>query len=169
MNAPPPSPLTYLQFHSRGGDLRLISPFLVTAPTHAIDLIDRLGFAPVFSLGTAEWQSVPDTPGVYVLFDREETIYVGMAGRDRKGSLRRRLRDHASGQIVNMFAQYLLFDRLLFTDDPPRTPREATLRCREYIRKYCAARYLALDNKADAVRIEKTLRQALNPSFNGTG
>ena len=141
----------------------------MTASTNAIDFINRLGFAPVFSLGTADWQSVPETPGVYVLFDREEIIYVGMAGRDRKGSLRRRLRDHASGQIVNMFAQYLLFDRLLFTDDPPRTPREATLRCREYIREYCAARYLALDDKADAVRIEKTLRQALNPSFNGTG
>ena len=139
------------------------------APADSNDLIDRLGFAPVFSLGSADWNSVPDTPGAYVIFDREEAIYVGMAGRDGKGSLRRRLRDHASGQIVNMFAQYLLFDRLLFTDDPPRTPREARLCCRAYVREYCVARFLSVDHKADAIHVEKNLRQALNPSFNGTG
>ena len=68
-----------------------------------------------------------------------------------------------------MFAQYLLFDRLLSKGDLPRTPREATLRCRHYIREYCTARYLPFDDKADAMSTEKTLRKKLNPSFNGTG
>jgi excinuclease UvrABC nuclease subunit len=52
-----------------------------------------------------DWKAVPEQPGAYVIYDKDEVIYVGMAGRDQNGSLRRRLRDHASGQIVNMFAQ----------------------------------------------------------------
>src|SRR5690348_12264541 len=62
---------------------------------------DRVRFSEV------AWPRVPDEPGVYVIYDIDEVIYVGMAGRDGKGSLRNRLKDHASGQIVNMFAQYL--------------------------------------------------------------
>jgi len=58
------------------------------------------------------WANIPDTPGAYVIYDQEEVIYVGMAGRDGKGSLQRRLRDHASGQIVNMFAQHLFLSRV---------------------------------------------------------
>ena len=52
-----------------------------------------------------------------MIYDEDEVIYVGMAGRDRKGSLHRRLRDHASGQIVNMFAQYLFLSRVQFASD----------------------------------------------------
>lgn len=129
-------------------------------------ILDVLGFAPPFSMGEADWSTVPDTPGVYVLFDQDEVVYVGMAGRDQKGSLRRRLRDHASGQIVNMFAQYLLFARLLVGDDRPKTPRQAALRCRAYIRARCAARTLSLTSKAEAVSIERMLRQRLQPAFN---
>ncbi|HET9866253.1 MAG TPA: hypothetical protein VFQ06_03080, partial [Nitrospira sp.] len=44
-----------------------------------------------------DWATIPDVAGAYVIFDGDEVIYVGMAGRDRGGSLRRRLRDHASG------------------------------------------------------------------------
>lgn len=130
------------------------------------EILDHLGFAPEFALGEADWSTVPDMPGVYVISEGGEVIYVGMAGRDQKGSLRRRLRDHASGQIVNMLAQYLLFARLLTGDDPPRSPREATLRCRAHIRAHCAARVLALTDKTEAARIERTLRRALRPSFN---
>ena len=54
------------------------------------------------------WSEVPDRPGVYVIYDDDEVLYVGMAGRNGRGSLRNRLRDHASGQIVHMFARYLL-------------------------------------------------------------
>ncbi|MBW2532860.1 MAG: hypothetical protein JRI55_15310, partial [Deltaproteobacteria bacterium] len=62
---------------------------------------DRIAFRDV------NWSLVPAEPGVYVIYDGEEVVYVGMSGRNGKGSLRNRLRDHASGQIVNMFAQYL--------------------------------------------------------------
>jgi hypothetical protein len=34
---------------------------------------------------------------VYVIHDLDEVVYVGMAGRNGKGTLRNRLRDHASG------------------------------------------------------------------------
>src|SRR6266571_4471941 len=59
------------------------------------------------AFATVKWHSIPDQPGVYVIADQNEVVYVGMAGRNGKGSIRNRLRDHASGQIVNMFAQYL--------------------------------------------------------------
>lgn len=62
----------------------------------------------------ADWIVVPDKPGVYVIYDQDEVIYVGMAGRNGKGSLRRRLRDHSTGQVVNMFAQYLFLARVQF-------------------------------------------------------
>jgi hypothetical protein len=39
---------------------------------------------------------------VYVIYDRAEVVYVGMAGRDGGGSLRKRLRDHSSGQVVTL-------------------------------------------------------------------
>lgn len=118
-------------------------------------------------MGTADWSAVPDTPGVYVIFDRDEVIYVGMAGRDGKGSLRRRLRDHASGQVVNMFAQYLLFDRILDPVDLPRSPQEAGRRCRAHIRQHCVARSLPAKDAAAARLVEARLRTDLQPTFNG--
>lgn len=130
-------------------------------------LLDQLGFAPPFALGQADWSEVPDTPGVYVIFEGEAVIYVGMAGRDQKGSLRRRLRDHSSGQIVNMFAQYLLFARILTGTNMPRSPREATIQCRAYIRSHCTARALSIANKVEARRVERELRARLQPAFNG--
>lgn len=129
-------------------------------------ILDDLGFSPQITMGITDWSVVPDTPGVYVLFEDDEVIYVGMAGRDQKGSLRRRLRDHASGQIVNMFAQYLLFARLLPKDDRPSTPREATLQCRAYIRAHCTARVLSRADKSEAVSVERQLRRRLQPTFN---
>lgn len=58
--------------------------------------------------------AIPVGPGAYVIYDHDEVVYVGMAGRNGKGGLRNRLRDHASGQIVNMFAQYLFLARVQF-------------------------------------------------------
>ena len=85
--------------------------------------------------GDVDWASIPDAPGAYVIYDEDEVIYVGMAGRDRNGSLRRRLRDHASGQIVNMFAQYLFLARVQFvSDERIRHPNEAKTACRAYLR-----------------------------------
>lgn len=133
-------------------------------PAHFI--LDDLGFSTQITMSITDWSVVPDTPGVYVLFEDDEVIYVGMAGRDQKGSLRRRLRDHASGQIINMFAQYLLFARLLPNDDRPSTPREATLQCRTYIRANCTARVLSRADKSEAVSIERQLRHRLQPTFN---
>jgi hypothetical protein len=130
-------------------------------------LLDRKGFLPLFHFGRSDWMEIPETPGVYVVFDRFEIVYVGMAGRDRKGSLRRRLRDHASGQIVNMFAQYLLFSRILTGPSVPKTPQEATSLCRAYIRHNCAVRTLPLPDGLQARRLEEQLKVSLRPTFNG--
>src|SRR5262249_27876923 len=59
-----------------------------------------------------KWTSIPASAGVYVIYDLDEVIYVGMAGRNGRGNLRNRLRDHSTGQIVNMFAQYLFLARV---------------------------------------------------------
>lgn len=134
---------------------------------NAHGILDMAGFGPAVSMGTADWLAVPDTPGVYVIFDRDEVIYVGMAGRDGNGSLRRRLRDHASGQVVNMFAQYLLFDRILDPADLPRSPQEAGRRCRAHIRQHCLARVLPSKDAAEARLVEARLRTELQPTFNG--
>ncbi len=72
-------------------------------------LSDRVTFKHV------KWDQVSEKPGVYVIYDKnDEVIYVGMAGRNGKGNLRNRLRNHRSGQIVKMFAQYLFLARVQF-------------------------------------------------------
>ena len=73
-----------------------------------INLSDRTDFR------ETDWKRVPAEPGVYVIYDLGEVVYVGMAGRNGRGNLRNRLRDHSSGQIVNMFAQYLFLARVQF-------------------------------------------------------
>ena len=131
-------------------------------------VLDMLGFSPHYPFAMPDWNAVPDVPGVYVIFDENELIYVGMAGRSGKGSLRRRLRDHSSGQVVNMFVQYLLFDRILFTAEPPKSPSEAKTRCRAYIRENCGFRFLAARNRLEAVQIENRMKEELQPTFNPT-
>lgn len=80
-------------------------------------------------LGNVDWKCVPHAPGAYVIYDGEEAIYVGMAGRDCQGSLRKRLRDHASGQIVNMFGQYILLAKVQFLPEKRVThPKETQAR-----------------------------------------
>ena len=94
--------------------------------------LDLIGLGPRHSFASSDWTAIPDVPGVYVIFDRDEVVYVGMAGRNGKGSLRRRLRDHSSGQVVNMFALYLLFDGIPPLPNPPRSLTEAKVRCRTH-------------------------------------
>src|SRR5512145_1167787 len=85
------------------------------------------------SFAEVEWTTVPNEPGVYVIADQNEIVYVGMAGRNGKGGIRNRLRDHASGQIVNMFAQYLFLARVQFLGEErvahPNQPKLACKRC----------------------------------------
>ncbi|MEQ8278792.1 MAG: hypothetical protein RMA76_29840 [Deltaproteobacteria bacterium] len=113
------------------------------------------------------WSDVPDLPGVYVIYDRDEVIYVGMAGRNGGGSLRKRLKDHGSGQIVNMFAQYLFLARVQFVPAERIThPRAAKVACRRYIDDHCAFRWVVADSGAAARLLERELRVSLRPVFN---
>jgi len=113
------------------------------------------------------WSVVPAKPGVYVIYDLDEAIYVGMAGRDGKGNLRSRLRDHASGQIVNMFAQYLFLARVQFTRAERIThPREAKAACRQYLLERCGFRFLVAQSGSEARDLEAELKAALKPALN---
>lgn len=119
------------------------------------------------SFNGVDWATVPDAAGAYVVYDGDEVIYVGMAGRDRSGSLRRRLTDHASGQIVNMFAQYLFLARVQFVkEERCRHPNEAKAACREYIRERCSFSYITAADGAEARDLEMRLKQELRPSLN---
>jgi hypothetical protein len=119
------------------------------------------------SFADVDWGGVPDCPGAYVIYDRAEVIYVGMAGRDRKGSLRRRLRDHASGQIVNMFAQYLFLSRAQFlNEERVRHPRDAKTACRTYLAAHCTFRFVTANDAAEARRLEVRLKSELRPALN---
>jgi hypothetical protein len=52
-----------------------LSSSLLTSPTRFADV---------------DWAHVPDVAGAYVIYEGGEVLYVGMAGRDGQGSLRRR-------------------------------------------------------------------------------
>lgn len=122
--------------------------------------------API-AFADVDWHQIPDHPGVYVISDRDEVAYVGMAGRNGNGSLRNRLRDHASGQIVNMFAQYLYLDRVQFVPQERIThPRDAKLACRAYIRDRCDFRYRVTPDAAHARALEAQLKRDLRPTLN---
>jgi excinuclease UvrABC nuclease subunit len=127
-----------------------------------------LGFSEVTPFSGVIWSSIPNTPGVYVIFERTEILYVGMAGRDGGGSLRNRLRDHSSGQIVNMFAQYLFLARVQFIPAERIThPRAAKDACRAYILERCCLRYRVMPNAVEARALENALKRLLKPALNG--
>lgn len=120
------------------------------------------------AFASVKWRDIPDEPGVYVIADQHEVVYVGMAGRNGKGSIRNRLRDHASGQIVNMFAQYLFLARVQFIGSDRIThPREAKAACRDYIAQRCAFQYKTTANASEARALENRLRTELRPILNG--
>lgn len=134
----------------------------------AAELLASAGFSGPVRFDAADWSAVPAGPGVYVIFDCEECVYVGMAGRDGAGTLRNRLRDHASGQIVNMFAQYLYLARVQFLSTERIThPRAAKDACRAYIRERCSFHYLVTGNAAEARKLEARLKRELAPVLNG--
>ncbi len=96
------------------------------------------GFTEAVAFLAVSWNSVPDEAGVYAIYDQEELLYVGMAGRDGKGSLRRRLKNHSSGQVVNMFAQYLFFARAQFlAHERVIHPAQAKELCQRYMKERC--------------------------------
>ena len=110
---------------------------------------------------------MPDEPGVYVIYEGDEVLYVGMAGRNGRGSLRNRLKDHRSGQIVNMFAQYLFLARVQFLPEERIThPREAKAACHEYLTTRCRFRFQATADGAEARALEDMLRVELKPVLN---
>ncbi len=114
-----------------------------------------------------DWTKVPADPGVYVIDDLDEVVYVGMAGRNGRGSLRNRLRDHCSGQMVNMFSQYLFLARVQFVPAQRIThPRDAKAACHEYIVKRCSFRYRVTDGAVQARELETRLKADLEPSLN---
>ena len=119
------------------------------------------------AFATVKWNNIPDEPGVYVIADQNEVVYVGMAGRNGKGSIRNRLRDHASGQIVNMFAQYLFLARVQFLGGERIThPRNAKAACRDYIAQRCTFQYMTTRNAAEARALENHLKNELHPVLN---
>ena len=126
-----------------------------------VELSEPIDFA------TVDWAVVPDEPGVYVVYDGPEVIYVGMAGRNGKGSLRRRLKDHRTGQMVNMFAQYLFLARVQFIPEERIThPKEAKAACHEYIVTRCNFRYVTTQDGAEARQLEHKLKGTLMPALN---
>jgi hypothetical protein len=115
----------------------------------------------------ADWSAVPDRPGVYVVYGGDEALYVGMAGRNGRGSLRRRLQAHARGHVVNTFAQYLFLARVQFVPDEPIThPRDASRACRAYVRERGSFAFRATADGADARLAERALKATLRPALN---
>src|SRR5262249_26991747 len=126
-----------------------------------------VGFSDIIRFVDVSWTPVPDAPGVYVIYDHAEVLYVGMAGRDGGGSLRKRLKDHSSGQVVNMFAQYLFLSRVQFVASERVThPRAAKAACRAYILERCSLRYRVMRNAAEARVLENSLKRQLKPALN---
>jgi len=119
------------------------------------DTLAQLGFSEPVPFDNVDWDAVPSQPGVYIILDQDECLYIGMAGRDGAGTLRKRLKDHSSGQVVNMFAQYLFLARVQFASEQRIThPRAAKTACRNYILARCSFRYVALSTPPEARSLE---------------
>src|SRR5262249_16205591 len=103
------------------------------------------GFSECIRFDSLDWETIPEQPGVYIIYDADTVLYVGMAGRDGSGRLRKRLKDHSTGQVVNMFAQYLFLARVQFISAERTThPRAAKSACGAYIAERCSFRYRVL-------------------------
>lgn len=135
--------------------------------TMAVQQDPPVGFSDAIRFGDVDWSSVPDAPGVYVIYDLAEVLYVGMAGRDGGGSLRKRLKDHSSGQVVQMFAQYLFLARVQFIPaERIAHPRAANAACRAYILERCSLRYRVMPSAVEARQLENALKRQLKPALN---
>ena len=130
-------------------------------------MIDNVQMSDVVAFRDVDWAKVPAEAGVYVIYDSGEVIYVGMSGRNGKGNLRNRLRDHCSGQIVNMFAQYLFLARVQFIPEERIThPRDAKAACHKYMVDRCSFRYCVTDDGIEARELENKLKAELKPTLN---
>ncbi len=95
-----------------------------------------------------------------MIHEGSEVLYVGMAGRNGGGSLRKRLEAHRSGQIVNMLAQYLLPARVQFVSEERIThPRDAKAACHEYMVTRCSFRYEVTADGERARELEDRLKR----------
>jgi excinuclease UvrABC nuclease subunit len=125
------------------------------------------GFSDHVRFDSVDWTTIPEHAGVYIIHENDTVLYVGMAGRDGSGSLRKRLKDHASGQVVNMFAQYLFLARVQFGHTERIThPRDAKAACRAYIAERCSFRYRVLPSASEARELEAKLKRELKPALN---
>jgi excinuclease UvrABC nuclease subunit len=125
-------------------------------------------FSPPVRFKNADWSQVAESPGVYVIFDVDEVIYVGMAGRDGGGNLRKRLKDHSTGQLVNMFSLYLFLARVQFQSTERFShPSKAKKACQEYIADRCSFCFHVARTPAEARALEETLKRDLAPALNG--
>jgi len=125
------------------------------------------GFSEAWRFDGVDWNVVPDGPGAYIIYDVDDILYVGMAGRNGSGSLRKRLKDHSSGQVVNMFAQYLFLARVQFKSAARIThPRAAKSACRAYILERCSFRFRELGSASEARELESRLKHELRPALN---
>ena len=133
-----------------------------------LDKLDSLGFSPFHSFSMADLDAVPDTTGVYAICQGNEVVFVGMAGQNRRASLRWQLLYHFSGQGIDLFTQHVLFGRILCQDNPPKAPKEARRLCREYIRRDYKFRFLVVSEEAAALRMHNNLKRKLKPAANLT-
>jgi hypothetical protein len=152
----------HVRHHPGGWCLQVNSlPYRMTSQ------VDQANFSESYRFGNVKWAEIPNDPGVYVIWDDDEVLYVGMAGRNGQGGLRNRLRDHASGQIVNMFAQYLFLARVQFlAAERIVHPRDAKQACQDYIASRCSFRYRIAGSPADARLLENELKKSLRPALN---
>lgn len=110
-----------------------------------------LGLSEPLAFSGVDWNAVPASPGVYVIYEQGEVIYG----------------DHCSGQIVNMFAQYLFLARVQFIPTERIThPRDAKAACHRYIVERCACRYRVADGGKQARQLEAALKAELMPTLN---
>lgn len=131
-------------------------------------MVSRVAISDRIEFDGCDWKRVPDSPGAYIIREGDEVLYVGMAGRNGRGSLRNRLRDHGGGSIVNMFSQYLFLARVQFLPGERITdPRDANQACREYVRSNLSFQYVEAHDAADARRLEAELMSELEPTLNG--
>jgi len=140
------------------------------SPLNTNSMPDPLpGFTEAVAFHAVSWSAVPDEAGVYAIYDGHELLYVGMAGRDGKGSLRRRLKDHSSGQVVNMFAQYLFFARAQFlVEERVAHPAKAKELCQRYMKERCFLSWRVCSSAAEARELEASLKRSHRPALNGT-
>jgi hypothetical protein len=125
-----------------------------------IQLSDPMPFA------GAMWSAVPNEPGVYVIADEKEVVYVGMAGRNGKGVLET---DFAITHLArSSHVRAVPFPRS--SSVPWGGANYASTKCkaacREYIAARCSFQYKTTASAVEARALENRLKEELRPSLN---